>query len=586
MADNEDARAQAKQRLQARRAAADTGPKGPFLREYAPTGGLPAVSAQKTSVVFYRNGGYSVVTALGVRHVDKPMLARPYTVCEIAVGTLVTPLRIELPAAGGTSFFKAEVDIEWEVTDPHMVAVQAVKDVATRLTAPILERLREVTLSYRVTDAEQANRTITRECAGGRWSDLGAELGLRVRLYVRLGVDDDAIAHAKKKREVAAEAEVTRQRQAEYRRMLQGGDLEQLSFMLAADPDGAKDFLEKIRQEGREDERERVDRLYAMAISGELSTVDVETQILNLLNPKGRRPLQGPIGSLPPRREPRQLEPAADGPFTPDWVSDEPPRRRSHRPGPDRADYDDPGTRTRRRNHRPDPYPADDRDDDDRRAPARGRAQRPGPSYPRDDAEYDEPRVTSRQRAYRPEPYPGADREDDAPRARTDRQAYRPEPYATGPDAGRDDPRTRDDRPRPYRSEPYHPDDDGDHDDPRARTDRQAYRPEPYTTGPDTGRDDPRTRDDRPRPYRSEPYHPDDDGDHDDPGSRARRRPARPELPSGPDPDDYDDPRARDDRSRTYRPEPYHPDDDLDRERPRRRRRAADDGWSWAEEDR
>ncbi|MGI5376569.1 hypothetical protein ACQEV2_20440 [Streptomyces sp. CA-251387] len=583
MADNEDARAQAKQRLQAKRATADTGPKGPFLREYAPTGGLPTVSAQKTSVVFYRNGGYSVVTAFGVRHVDKPMLARPYTVCEIAVGTLVTPLRIDLPAAGGTSFFKAEVDIEWEVTDPHMVAVQAVKDVAKRLTAPILERLREVTLSYRVTDAEQANRVITRECAGGRWSDLGAELGLRVRLYVRLGVDDDAIAHAKKKRDVAAEAEVTRQRQVEYRRMLQGGDLEQLSFMLAADPEGAKDFLEKIRQEGREDERERVARLYTMAISGELSTVDVQTQILNLLNPSGRRPIQGPIGSLPPRREPRQLEPSTDGRFTPDWVSDEPPRRRSHRPEPDRAgpgrrepyagegpdrhepypgdrtDYADPATPARRRGHRPQPYPADDRDHDDQRTPARRRADRPEPSYPRDEADYDEPRVPSRQRTYRTEPYPGAGAEDDEPRSRTRRQTYRPEPYPSGPDP--------------------------DHDDPRARDDRhRAYRPEPYPTSPDPDHDDPRARDNRSRTYRTEPYHPDDDGDYDDQGARARRRPSRPELPPGPDPDDYD-PRAAD-RPRTYRPEPYHPDDDLDRGRPRRRRRAADDGWSWAEEDR
>jgi len=134
MADNENVRGQARQRIQAKRAAADTGPKGPFLQENPPTGGLPRMSAEKTSVVFYRNGGYSMVTALGVRHVDRPLLARPYTVCEIVVGTFVTPLRIELPAAGSTAFFKAEVDIEWEVTDPHLVAVQAVKDVATRLT--------------------------------------------------------------------------------------------------------------------------------------------------------------------------------------------------------------------------------------------------------------------------------------------------------------------------------------------------------------------------------------------------------------------------------------------------------------------
>ncbi|WP_208615784.1 hypothetical protein, partial [Streptomyces cellostaticus] len=364
-------------------AAAGVAPPGPFLKEYTPIG-LPPVSAQKASVVFYRNGGYSVITVSGVRHVDKRALARPYTVCEIAQGTYVSSLELELPAAGGTSFFKAEVDIEWEVTDPHLAAVQVVTDVAKRLTSPVLERLREVTLTYRVTDAEQANRVITRECVGGRWSDLGSDLGLRVRLYVRLGVDDEAIGYAKKQREVHADAEVTKMRQDAFRRMLQGGELEQLSFMLAADPEGAKDFLEKIRQEGRQDERERVDRLYSMALRGELNSIDVETQVLNLLN-KDHRGLTGPIGTVPARRQPRQLEQSADGTFTPEWVSDEPPRRQPYRaessrqeprrrdrhPGDD-AEADEPPSRTRRRPHRSDPYPAEDPD----REPSRGRAYR------------------------------------------------------------------------------------------------------------------------------------------------------------------------------------------------------------------
>ena len=348
-------------------------PPGPFLKEYKPMG-LPPASAQKASVVFYRKGGYSVITVSGVRHVDKRALAQPHSVCEIAQGTYVSTLELELPAAGGTSFFKAEVDIEWEVTDPYLAAVQVVTDVAKRLTSPVLERLREVTLTYRVTDAEQANRVITRECVGGRWSDLGSDLGLRVRLYVRLGVDDEAIGYAKKQREVRADAEVTKVRQDAFRRMLQGGELEQLSFMLAADPEGAKDFLEQIRQEGRQDERDRVERLYAMALRGELNSVDVETQVLNLLN-RDHRGLTGPIGRVPARREPRQLEPSADDSFHPDWVSDEPPRRQAHRPESsweeprrgdrrpgDDAEADEPPSRTRRRPHRSDPDPADDTD--------------------------------------------------------------------------------------------------------------------------------------------------------------------------------------------------------------------------------
>ncbi|MFF9175123.1 hypothetical protein [Streptomyces sp. NPDC014793] len=544
------------------RAAGGPVPAGPFLREYAPLGAYPAASAQKASVLFYRNGGHSVVTVSGVRHVDKRALARPYNVCEIAQGTYVSPLQLELPAAGGTSFFKAEVDIEWEVTDPHLAAVQVVTDVAARLTSPVLERLREITLTYRVTDAEQANRVITRECVGGRWSDLGSELGLRVRLYVRLGVNDEAIEYAKQRRGAQADAEVTRVRQDSFRRMLQGGELEQLSFMLAADPEGAKDFLEKIRQEGRQDERERVDRLYTMALRGELHAADVEVQVLNLLNQDQRRPLQGPIGAAPARREPRQLEPAPEEPFTPDWVSDEPPRRKPRRAESHRAETyrtethrtestrevhraethrdddtrgDEPPSRRRpeddydrepprTRTHRPEPEPADDHD----REPSRGRTYRPD-TGPGDDYE----RPPRRAGAYRPEPEPGDDHDHEPSRGRT----YRPEAYQAD-DYEREPVRGRARRPEPY------PADDYDREPPRTRT----YRPEPE---PADG-------------YDREP---------------SRGRTYRPE----PEPaDDYD---REPSRGRTYRPEPE-PADDHDREPPRGRRRTRGDGWSWAEEDR
>ncbi|GAA2453464.1 hypothetical protein [Streptomyces glaucus] len=336
----------------------DAAPAGPFLRERPPAGGFRHTSARTASVLFYRNGGYSVVTVSGVQHVGRRALARPHTVCEIALGTFVTTLRMELPAAGGTTFFKAEVDIHWTVTDPHLAAVEVVTDVAQRLTAPVLERLREVTSNYPVTEAERADRAVTQACAGGRWDDLGADLGLRVRLYVRLRVDDRTIKHMDGIRDAHASAELTRVRQSSFRDMLRGGDLEQLSFMLAADPEGARDFLEKIRQEGRQDEKDRIDRLFAMVASGHIHSNDVETQALNLLNQGRHHPVQGPIGSVPARREPAQLEQSADeppagGPFVPDWVADEPPSRPGHParrddPYPARRDEEEPPRRRRR----------------------------------------------------------------------------------------------------------------------------------------------------------------------------------------------------------------------------------------------
>ncbi|MEW1718444.1 hypothetical protein [Streptomyces sp. NPDC093109] len=314
-------------------------PAGPYLRDYGPAGPVRPPSARTALVLFYRNGGHSVATVSGVQHYDKRTLARPFSICEIALGTFETTLQLELPAAGGATFFKAEVDIHWSVVDPHLAAVAVVTDVAKRLTAPTLERLREVSADFPVNRAEEANRTITQHCAGGHWSDLGGELGLRVRLYVRLRVDDRTIHHVEEIRDAHASAELTQVRQRQILAMLRGGEHSQLSYMMATDAP-TREFLEKLRQEGRQDERDRVDRLFAMVAGGQLHSNDLETQALDLLNHghrqvrgqgqgsgQGRPAIQGPIGSLPARRDTHRNDPAPEAAFTPDWVADEPPSR-------------------------------------------------------------------------------------------------------------------------------------------------------------------------------------------------------------------------------------------------------------------
>lgn len=286
---------------------ADRGPAGPFLKEYPPGGEQPQVSAQKALVRFYRGGGHSVITVTGTEHVGKGLLARPHTVCEIALGTYETTLEMELPAVGATTFFKAEVDIHWTVVDPHLVAVQVVTDIAKRLSAPVLERLREVTSAFRVHEVEQADRAIARECASPHWGVVGGELGLNVRLYVRLRADDRTIEHMDGIRDAHASAEVTRVHQQRFRAMLQGGELAQLSFMLAAAPEEAKDFLEKIRQErpaGREGARrpavrhgrERSDPVQRRGDAGPQSPGR---------GPAGRGPRPHRLTARPPQRQER-----------------------------------------------------------------------------------------------------------------------------------------------------------------------------------------------------------------------------------------------------------------------------------------
>ncbi|WP_329353745.1 hypothetical protein OG226_00890 [Streptomyces sp. NBC_01261] len=301
---------------------AAAGGAGPFLRQYAPTGRYRHVGADRASVLFYRNGGYSVVTISGTQHVDKRPLARPYTVCEIALGTFLTTIRMELPAAGATAFFKAEVDIQWAVTDPYLVAVEVVTDVGKRLTTPVLERLREVTSTYGAAEAERANRAVLRECADDRWDDLGAELGLRVQLNVRLEVDSRTVELRDNRGTTQGQAEqLIRGREDAPWLIRQSLEGEQLGYLLNAYDEGARDFLEKVRQEGRSDEKERVDHLYAKALRGDLSSADLGAQVLSLLTEDGHRPDQGPTGSVPVHRDPSRPESAREGTAVQDTVS-------------------------------------------------------------------------------------------------------------------------------------------------------------------------------------------------------------------------------------------------------------------------
>jgi hypothetical protein len=306
-------------------------PAGPFLREYVPEAmffhpsGTERVSV--ASVVFYRNGGHSVVTAFGTQHVGKRWLDRPHIVCEIALGTYSTPLQMELPGAGDVFFFQADVDIQWTVTDPHLAALAAVTDVAERLAFPISQRLRKITSLYGVRDAEQATRDIARKNAGGEWGNLGAELGMEVRLHVRLQVDDRVIERMDGAREAL------RREEADYR-------LYQLSL---ADPaEKVKHLLSEIRQEDGQYDKELLRRLLDLATSGPQSEYgDAIVRAIRDQDSPGEALV--PSGSTPPRQEkPQRSEACAED----DIETGEPPIRSADEPdalpAPGSMDHDSP----------------------------------------------------------------------------------------------------------------------------------------------------------------------------------------------------------------------------------------------------
>ncbi|MEU8926866.1 hypothetical protein AB0D10_39095 [Kitasatospora sp. NPDC048545] len=345
---------------------ATTHPAGPLLKEYPrPETGIRRPGPGVALVVFYRNGGHSVVTARGNEHVDRPFLARPVTVCEVARGTHVTRMSLQVPAAGGTTFFEVEVDVQWTATDYLKVVDEQVTNVAVRLRAPLTERLRGICAGYPVSAAAEADRSVKAACRNGQWDDLGYDLGLSAELFVRFAVDRKTITHAEEVRDddhrgTMAErehvhsltgehrsGELLQLRMQKFRVMLDGGEWSQICFMLADNPGEARAFMELLRQEARADKRELLEHTLDLVEKGVIQSAELESQVRELLG-TGVYRVEGSFGRPPVRSAPRRGELPAGG------HHDDPDDRRDHRTEDRRED---------RRGERSERYDRTDRTD-------------------------------------------------------------------------------------------------------------------------------------------------------------------------------------------------------------------------------
>lgn len=309
--------------------------KGPFQTEYNPAGGFEHPGSQLTSVLFYRSGGYSVVSTMGTEHFGKRLGARPYTVIEVARGRHTTSFELELPAAGGAAFFRAQVDVQWIVIDNFRVVEQRLVDVAEVLGPQIKKRLHQVSERFTVTDAQRANRAVNNELEAGEWRDLGADVGLQTKVFVRIAVDAKVVEQAELDRDLRweqHEAEVKQEtarlkerhqselltlRMEFFRAMMAGGQGAQINYMLAQDDANAGAFLEALRQEKRNDQAEMLDRVMQWVSEGVIQSPDIERQVRRMLLNGGQVPDE-PRRELPERFEVHRVRPEDSYPPAPD----------------------------------------------------------------------------------------------------------------------------------------------------------------------------------------------------------------------------------------------------------------------------
>ncbi|MFJ4269792.1 hypothetical protein ACIP29_04515 [Streptomyces coelicoflavus] len=242
--------------------------RGPFLKEIHPDGPYKHRELQRAAVVFYRNGGHSVITAQRVEHVDRPMLGKkPRSVCLIARGRYQASFEMPLRSRGDQGEFQCAVDIHWEVADFVLTAEKQVRDVEKMLRAPLLARLRVLTRRYGLEAAQAADEAIQAELAGGAWADFGSELGLSTVVYVRIDLGQAARDHqaalvdvrytaGRQSAQDQADAARVDANLAAARRLIAAGETEQYAILLAQDPSQAGEILRELQSQARENRGE------------------------------------------------------------------------------------------------------------------------------------------------------------------------------------------------------------------------------------------------------------------------------------------------------------------------------------------
>jgi hypothetical protein len=269
--------------------------RGPFVREFAPQTAYRHRSSQVASVLYYENGGHSVITVRGAEHFNKPLMGKPTSVCWIARGRHQVSFQLELPTSSDLSQFRARAEMTWEVHDIYQAAEKRVVDVERMLRPSLEARLRGLSRRYSLDSAQQVDEAIQDELASGRWGDFGADLGLATQVFVRIDLGQAAADHqaqmvAVEKGSMVQEAIDTANKARiaanidDARKLISAGETVQYAHMLAADPSRAHDILGVLQQQAREQRQGALDYLTNLINQGVVQRHQIDDQVQALID--------------------------------------------------------------------------------------------------------------------------------------------------------------------------------------------------------------------------------------------------------------------------------------------------------------
>ncbi|MFG2795315.1 hypothetical protein [Streptomyces pseudovenezuelae] len=297
--------------------------RGPFVREFAPQAAYRHRNSQVASVLYYKNGGYSILTVRGAEHFNKPLMAKPTSVCWIARGQHQVSFQLELPTLGDRSRFKAGADVNWEVRDFYLAAEKRVVDVERMLRPPLEARLRGISRRHSLDSAQQVDEAIQDELASGRWDDFGADLGLVTQVFIRIDLGQAAADHqaqlvavetgskVQEALDIAHKARIAANL-ADAQKLISAGETVQYATMLAQDPSRAHEILGVLQQQAREQRQGALDYLTNLINQGVVQRHQIDDQVQALIDysrtvaggvfPQGlpSAPTSLPIPPMPP----------------------------------------------------------------------------------------------------------------------------------------------------------------------------------------------------------------------------------------------------------------------------------------------
>jgi len=300
------------------------------LRRFSALSSRPNVSARVALVVIGAKGTPRVFGPQQRPTVGELVWGGAGTLYEVDMGLHHTRVEIELPSNGDTFAFHAVASIQWRVADPIRVVQDAVRDVRETLSAPLQQRLGDITRRFSARAVANAEEAAT---AALRSAEVGFAYGLTTTIFLRLTMNQTSVAQITSLDDVNYQIELEQRTQElrelkeqhneallksrvrSYRDFINAGDVNQFALQLAQNPNDVAAVVQLVREERHENRRHATDFVTRLLDSGVIEKWEIDDQAraaLELLKESTQRVIRPPEAAAVPQPSDGDVLPTPD----------------------------------------------------------------------------------------------------------------------------------------------------------------------------------------------------------------------------------------------------------------------------------